>query len=257
MDTSNIVFCTAAYNKKYIDFSKELIASFLQHTKNSKLVILHNDPYAYSDCRNENLIVVYDNYDYERERERKIKYPHDGSFPFNITYRVLRQALFHTGAANVICYLDADCRLRNELSNEHFSDLKFGLNVPFSFFPDGKYDKHNIHKFPVVDIKNRIFGLIKNEDEINFLQFREACLLFSNVHNPKFRHFLYEWMKLYYQIEDQLYTHGGQFMEMNLALNRANVPLNDIMQSNYFPYLQSTIMTLNYVDWKSEMSALR
>lgn len=259
MDTSHVIFCTAAYNDKYVNLSKELLNSFLKHTTNSKLLVLTNNIGAYQEYQDHtNIIVKYDDYDHEKEAARKIAFPNDGSFPFNITYRVLQAALdLDVGiSAHVICYLDADCRIKNTLNNEHFY-LESGLYVPFTFSSDGRYYAYNLFKFPVMEIKTRVCDLVRSIDEVDFLQFREACLIFADIHHSNFQTFLHEWERLYLQIEHRLHPHGGQFFEISLALRRANFPLCDIMESSQFPYLQSTLMTLNYIDWQSEMSALR
>jgi hypothetical protein len=245
MDTSNIIFCTNFTGEEYCKLAIPLIESFLRNTKNSKLLALTDNVEYFSKYRE------YENIIFERMPEHFFRDDLKERYPGNICYLAIKKAWENAGNANVICYLVVDSIIDFELTNEHFADLKFGFNPNLWDFTElkvrQKYDYDAFGKmFPNMEITRKMERLIRNKDEVNFYEFKEQCLIFSDIHNPVFETFINEWENIYFEIERLKEGHTGLCFDINLAVNRSNLPINNIYDCKYYFHLVDAIKTLNY-----------
>jgi hypothetical protein len=229
-----------------------LIESFLKNTNNTKLVLLTDSIDYFADyANNERLIfVAMPSFFYRDDLAER--------YPGNIQYYAIKKALENAGNADKICYLVVDSFIDFELDNSHFADLKSGFNPNLWDFTKLEvrerydYDSFRI-KFPNAEMIRKTDKLIRNKEEVDFYEFKEQCFIFADIHNPKFKQFIDEWEKIYFEIEELKEGHAGLCFDMNLAINRAKLPINNLFTCKHYFYLVDAIKTLNQAhDYKMQ-----
>lgn len=220
-----VVYCTIAIGKEYRKISLKLLTSFLHNTTDSVLHIFTDyvDYYTpYNDVPN---LVV------DKIHLNKKKLP---NFDLNCKSLMLDFSYLQYPDAEIIVLCDCDMFIKEPVDNTWFDTLKPGINMvmgeqgetrPLSYFQNQSiYEK----------------GLVlSGTAESQWYLFREGLLIMAiKGMQQEFLSFTQEWEKIYAEVTNKGLVDVAQILEINLASERSNFPLNNMsanpLQGCYF-----------------------
>lgn len=210
---SNIVYSTIAIHPLYRTISFKLIKSFIEFTTDSELVIFTDDVNFYGN---------YNNVPHVHIKHIELDKPRLPDFDLNIK-SVILQKTYELFQPNYIVLSDCDLYITQPIDNTWFGSIAPGMSMAFGNPPV---------KIPATDFDNIVIrekGIALSGDILHtYYTFREGCLLFNTANN--FLLFAQEWEKMYHEVAAKGLTDCCQIFELNLACERADFPMNNIIE---------------------------
>lgn len=222
MDTlvKKTIVTTMAFGASYRKESLKFIDTFLAKTTGLELVVFTDD------------IEFYNTTD-SRVTFRSLELPCIDPFPYSIKVLVVSECTALYPTYDTIVYFDCDCYWTLPVDASDLSGLPHGLNTA-----DNVVD---ITRITNPTIRHTV-EVLRNNDEVDLHEFREAGLVFKVGNRYAFQRFLYEWQLLHVRIDAEQLAHSGECWMIGLASQRSGYPIHRI-DMEQFSTLTKSVMT--------------
>lgn len=209
---NKIVYTTIAIHPLYRTISFKLIKSFLEYAPDSELVIFTDN------------VEFYGNYtDVPHVHIRHIALDRKRLPDFDLNVKsIILQKVYEQFQPQYIVLSDCDMFFASAVDTKWFDTIESGMSMAFGNPPV---------KIPATDFQNSLIrekGIALGGLEHTYYTFREGCLIFNTSQVDNFLRFAQEWKKMYHEVAERGLTDCCQIFELNLACERAGLPMNNM-----------------------------
>lgn len=198
-----------------------MIETFVEYIQNCQLIIVADSLDTYEKYLNYSNIKIVKGPDWDT----------DVCFKANMKYLCLEETNKFCSIDDIVVYMDADCFFTKKIDNTIFDDMSYGLNVNLGRNPD---DTRFPHQITTKSHQDKILSLNPDETQ-KYYCFIERLLVFKADTN--FCDFIIEWAKIYFYVDENQLSHGGETYDIQVAALKSNLQINDIHRHPISAYI--------------------